>query len=175
MKVSRGPNTDQKGFTLVELLIVMAIIAVLVGITIAGLGYAMRRSRNIARMSAMTNLERALTSYYSDNLAYPATASDVLTDLIDDDLDQYLEGSWEAPAGTIIYYQTGTGTGTTPIYFTICVNQEQSGGAVDSYNCTGPGIGQTTSAFPDETNDVACDDGTPANGGDCGNYSEFGD
>jgi prepilin-type N-terminal cleavage/methylation domain-containing protein len=168
-------HKEESGFTLVELLIVMAIIAILVGITIAGLGYAMRRSRNIARMSAMSNLERSLQSYYSDYLQYPVTEVDAITNFIDSDgeLEEYLEGSWEAPGGSVFYYNTDDGTGSVPIYFTVCVNQEQSGGAIDSYNCTGSGIGQ--GGLPSETNEVPCDDGTPAEGGQCGFYSEFDD
>ncbi|MFH1547419.1 MAG: type II secretion system protein [bacterium] len=167
MKISKGADTGQKGFTLVELLIVMAIIAVLVGITIAGLGYAMRRSRNVARMSAMTNLERALTSYYSDELEYlPSTAT--VADMVDGTpplLDEYLEGSFEAPAGTVIYYKANAPTNA--IYYTFCINQEQTGGSDDLYNCTGTGIGQST--FSTTSNDVDCD--FTGDGGLCGYLS----
>lgn len=154
----------ESGFTLVELLIVMAIIAVLVGITIAGLGFAMRRSRNISRMSAMTNLDRAVSSYYSDNLEYPANTSTV-HELVPGDLDVYLEGSWEAPAGTRMYFKSDAAT--SAVYYTFCVNQEENLGADDLYECVGSGIGQ--SGFPTETSDIDCDD--TGDGGLCGNLS----
>lgn len=143
----------QRGFTLVELLIVMAIIAVLVGITIAGLGYAMRRSRNIARMSAMENLDRAIAAYYSDELEYPI-ATEGVADLVDGEtpiLDPYLEGSWETPAGTQIYYNVDS----EQIYYTFCVNQEETGTSTDTYNCTGNSIGR--SGFPASANGVDCE------------------
>ena len=149
-------HKKDSGFTLVELLIVMAIIAVLVGITIAGLGFAMRRSRNIARMSAMTNLDRALTSYYSDELEYPIAAADnAVVDFVDTGgvLDQYLEGSWEAPAASEFWYKSDA----DGMYFTVCVNQEETGTTVDVYNCTGPGIGQPL--FPDQADDETCETG----------------
>lgn len=155
MKISKGPDVGTKeAFTLVELLIVMAIIAVLVGITIAGLGFAMRRSRNIARMSAMTNLERAITSYYSDNLEYVDEAIPLDTMVTSEDyLDPYLEGSWEFPAGTVIFYNSDA----NEVYYTFCINQEQNLGADDLFNCTGAGIGQD--GFVSESNDVTCTDG----------------
>ncbi len=155
---------DDNGFTLVELLIVMAIVAILVGITIAGLGYAMRRSRNIARMSAMTNLDRSVSSYYSDNREYPGSASTVEGMVASDgDLYPYLEGSWETPAGTKFYYLANDVTNA--VYYMFCVSQEETGTAPDSYECVGSGIGQD--GFPTETSDVACEDGL------CGNDSEY--
>jgi prepilin-type N-terminal cleavage/methylation domain-containing protein len=155
----------QKGFTLVELLIVMAIIAVLVGITIAGLGFAMRRSRNIARMSAMTNLDRAVSSYYSDEREYPANGSAV-DDMVASDgaLYQYLEGSWETPSGSTYYYLSDAADNA--IYYMFCVNQEQTGTTDELYECVGSGIGQT--GFPSETSDVDCEGDT-----NCGTAATF--
>lgn len=158
----------EQGFTLVELLIVMAIIAVLVGITIAGLGFAMRRSRNISRMSAMSNLDRAVSSYYSDNLEYPPNTATVHA-LVPGDLDTYLEGSWEAPAGTRMYYKSNAAA--SAVYYTFCVNQEQNLGADDLYECVGSGIGQA--GFPSETSSVDCD--ATGDGGLCGNLSAEAD
>ncbi len=148
------------GFTLVEVLVVMAIIAVLIGISVAGLGFAMRRSRNISRQSAMSNLDRALEAYYSDNLNYPVdTTVATLGALIDDSgvpadniLYEYLEGSWEAPPGTEVYYKSIDG-----ILYTVCVNQEESG-AGQSWVCTGPGIGDALYPDRESADDaVACE------------------
>lgn len=130
----------------------MAIMAVLIGISVAGLGYAMRRSRNISRQSAMANLDRALEAYYSDHQNYPQH-TDVATldalingDGVDDEwLLPYLEGSWEAPGNTEVFYNSEV-VGPNAIGYVVCVSQEESGGEV-SYVCSGPSIGQT--GFPD--------------------------
>lgn len=162
MKIFKGPEvTGEKGFTLVELLIVMAIIAVLVGITIAGLGFAMRRSRNVARMSAMNNLDRAVTAYYSDELAFPNPQGVDAMIGVGNDLDEYLEGSFEAPAGTRFFYNSTTAAdGVTYVYYTFCVNQELSGGEEDLYECTGTGVGQSGMITTTEEVDCDGDDGT---------------
>lgn len=136
-------SSSSRGFTLVELLVVMAIMAVLIGISVAGLGYAMRRSRNISRQSAMANLDRALEAYYSDNQNYPLeTEAGTLTDLIDgeDWLFPYLEGSWEAPGNTQVFYHSEQ-SGSNASGYVVCVSQEESGGDI-SYVCSGPSIGQ---------------------------------
>jgi len=142
MKSHETPS--ERGFTLVELLVVMAIIAVLIGISVAGLGFAMRRSRNISRQSAMANLDRSLEAYYSDHQDYPIE-TDVLTieGMLDTGgaLDPYLEGSWGAPPRTEVYYKSDT----DGVFYTVCVSQEEARGGM-SWLCTGPGIGET--GFP---------------------------
>lgn len=140
----------QKGFTLVELLVVIAIMAVVMGISVAGIGYAMRRSRNIAKQSAISNLERGLQAYYADNNKYPEPTS--IQDLVEgggsESLNQQLEGSWDAgPAGSEYYYMTSGDA----LYFIACTNQEEGlTGSDEYYYCKGPGMGQGGS-FPDSS------------------------
>lgn len=130
----------EKGFTLVELLTVMAIMAVLIGISVAGLGFAMRRSRNISRSAALSNLDKAFAAYYADNQQYPEEKNlyGVGDDtVIEDDLKTYLEGSWEPPSpNTGFCYKTGNNN----TVYAVCTTQETTGGN-NFYICKGPGVG----------------------------------
>jgi prepilin-type N-terminal cleavage/methylation domain-containing protein len=140
-------ENSQTGFTLVELLVVMAIMAVLIGISVAGLGFAMRRSRNIARASALDNLEKALAANYAESEGYPKAEIDVasIEDLISY-LNEYFEGSWDAGPPNTTYKYCSADSGTL---YVICVSQENSQGEQDFF-CQGPGmgkIGNTTSDF----------------------------
>lgn len=134
-------KAHEKGFTLVELLVVMAILAVLIAISVAGLGYAMRRSRNISRQASIENLQIALEAYYSDEQEYPVDTS--LTNGVSDLtpgglLAPYIESAFDAPPNTEIYYRSNDGQ-----LYTVCVNQEVRNTTDYSFVCTGSGIDAT--------------------------------
>ena len=146
-----------RAFTLVELLIVMAILAVLIGISVAGIGYALRQSRNIARQSAMANLDRAVQAYYSDNVIYfTDTDPDSFDDMLTNDLylNTYLEGSWEAPPNSQFTFKTDT----EGYYYVVCGKMEMTGSNF-YWMCTGPGIGQ--GSFPQQEKLVDIDSEGP--------------
>ena len=72
---SRLVSSRHSGFSLVELLVVIMIIAILMGLTVVGTQYAMSKgSENKTRMQ-MKTLEGGLEKYYNDQLAYPNPSS----------------------------------------------------------------------------------------------------
>lgn len=135
-----------RGFTLIELLVVMAILAVLIGMAIAAVAYAMRQSRNTQRQTAMNNVSRALTAFYTANTRYPLPSDInstvkmqgmVFGDTVPPDpwISTYMESSLELPATTRMYYRSDGAI------YTICVTQEVMGSNNPSYVCTGTGVG----------------------------------
>lgn len=69
-----------KGFTLVELMIVIAIIGVLAVALIPTLTGAQSKARDTGRISAITNASTSLLSYRNDSWYFPSTDKGCLTD-----------------------------------------------------------------------------------------------
>jgi prepilin-type N-terminal cleavage/methylation domain-containing protein len=61
----------KKGFTLIELMIVIAIISVLAVTLVPQLTGAQARSRDAGRVSSLKNITAVLETYYSDEGKFP--------------------------------------------------------------------------------------------------------
>ena len=64
---------NQKGFTLVELMIVVAIIGILAAIAIPQFAKYRANAQNTSALSDMRNLRTDMESFHADWQAYPAT------------------------------------------------------------------------------------------------------
>ena len=73
---------DNKGFSLVELLVVLLILAVITGIIIPSYWLISARARESATENEMMNIAKALEMHNSDNQSYPLPAEypDILVD-----------------------------------------------------------------------------------------------
>jgi len=64
---------DREGFTLVELMIVIIILAILTGIAVPSYMVLRNRARNAAAQSELRNIATAIEMYFADKESYPAT------------------------------------------------------------------------------------------------------
>lgn len=63
---------NQKGFTIIELLVVIVIIGILVALTLPNLFSAQARGRDTDRKNELKNVQTKLETYFNDNGSYPA-------------------------------------------------------------------------------------------------------
>lgn len=68
----RNQKKYQKGFTLIELLVVVAIISLLTSIALIALMSARQKSRDVKRLSDMTQMNTGLELYFTANKGYPS-------------------------------------------------------------------------------------------------------
>jgi prepilin-type N-terminal cleavage/methylation domain-containing protein len=64
-------TTGGRGFTLIELMTVIAIIGILASIILVSLATAQAKGRDAKRISDIKNIQLALAEYYNDNGMYP--------------------------------------------------------------------------------------------------------
>lgn len=64
----------RKGFTLIEILIVVAIIGILASVVLVGLGPVQRRGRDARRISDLRQVQTGLELYYNKHGIYPSTS-----------------------------------------------------------------------------------------------------
>lgn len=67
----RANASFHRGFSLVELLVVIMIIAILMGLTIIGTQYAMSKSNENKTRMQLKTLETGIEKYYTERLEYP--------------------------------------------------------------------------------------------------------
>ena len=74
---------SQEGFTLIEILIVVAIIGLLSSIILVGLGSFNARARDTSRITELRQTENGMALYYNKNQRYPDVVGDSWTSLTD--------------------------------------------------------------------------------------------
>jgi type II secretion system protein G len=85
-------KTD-KGFTILELLVVVAIIGILAAVSMALLSDTRARSRDARRLSDMREIEKALNLYYAENGHFPDEDGTDPAITGSDDVSTALEGA----------------------------------------------------------------------------------
>jgi len=69
-RAKRGPSCST-GFTLIEMLIVVAIIGILASIVVVGLNTSRKQARDTRRLADLRGIQTALELYYNKNGYYP--------------------------------------------------------------------------------------------------------
>lgn len=143
----------RKGFTIIELLVVVAIIGILAAIILATLASPRDRANDASRLQAVKEIQKALQLYVANNGYFPAGNETALSAAL---VPTYLP-SIPAPSGTTIQYQALTSpttggvcnSGTNCQSYHLGVSLTQSAGSKtmlsdkDGENVVGPTSGTT--------------------------------
>lgn len=82
--MSNSTYKSNRGFTIVELLIVIVVIAILAAISIVAYNGVQARTNNTAAATAAENVAKKLDIYNSINSSYPAVGQSILSQLAND-------------------------------------------------------------------------------------------
>jgi general secretion pathway protein G len=74
-----APTRRSRGFTLIELVVVMAIIGLLLTIALPRYMHSIERGKEQVREQNMAVMRDAIDKYYGDNGQYPDTLDDLVT------------------------------------------------------------------------------------------------
>lgn len=127
----------RRGFTLLELLVVISIIAILIGLSSVSYTTAQRKGRNSKRRADMQAVSKAFEQYYAVNSGYIANCATMATGGLP-------QGLPTDPKNSAPY--TYSLSCPDELSYCVCANLESELGNSDSANCTFTG-GGTKSYF----------------------------
>lgn len=124
---------DQKGFTIVELLIVIVVIGILAAITIVAFNGIQERARNTTAKEAATSVSKKLQVAQTLDIALPADITNAATKtaFVDALATQNETALDTAAQGTIA--ESATPTQATPVTWNLCT----TGGQVVYWQASG--------------------------------------
>jgi prepilin-type N-terminal cleavage/methylation domain-containing protein len=138
----------KKGFTLIEMLVVISIIGILAALTLVSYSGAQKQTRDTQRRSDLNQFRNALENYAASNSgAYPIAAVGEAGTMCAADLqpDGFISGCPADPIGGTDYgYQywsdgadyTLWGALETGDYWKVCSNGKSGKSALDSEDCS---------------------------------------
>ena len=140
-KLSKAFKEGVSGFTLIEMLIVIAIIAILAGIVLTGVRGFQATARDTKRIGDIRNIQNLLELHFTRNGVYPATFAEL----------SVLGKVPTAPLGTVAY----TYAVATPAlgYCMTAVLENENNAAIDDAQ---PGEGSGTCPTNCDLSDVFC-------------------
>lgn len=130
-------RSNQKGFTLLELLIVIVIIGILAVLIIPNLASGPARARDSQRKSDLRNIKTALEAYHTDNSNYPQQLSDLTTGST-----PYMKTVPNDPKNSGVYVYTYTPDANPAANYVLVAHLENKGdkdiksGTTDTYEVT---------------------------------------
>lgn len=78
-KSKQTKRNHRKGFTVIELIVVIAVIGILASITVVSYGESQKRAQKSSYESNAQQVKLRLGDYFTDNNKYPVTKSDIVT------------------------------------------------------------------------------------------------
>ncbi len=140
----RARGEGKKGYTLVELLVVMAMIGILSSVIMVGLGSSREKARDAIRAGDLKSLSQAVETYFSENFEFPAALDDGNEESVDDLKQYYSDRIIPHDPNPESHYQYAVLTNPKGYCLGALMEQESSGNDVDcgltgvNYQIKGP-------------------------------------
>jgi general secretion pathway protein G len=110
-------RSSERGFTLIELIVVVTIIGILAGLAIVNVRFAQQKAREAALMDNLATLRKAIDNYYADKQHYPADLNDLVPNYVKripkDPITKQVD--WEVVMDDPLASGTGDGDSGEPI------------------------------------------------------------
>jgi len=119
-------NRNQKGFNLVELMIVIAVIALLVAVAIPGYNFVIRTVNETATAKSMDTIRSLQTGYAGKHQGkFAPTFAELISST---DLDKKFEGDTPVVNGYVYKMTVQEPSGSKPAYFSLNADPQVSEG-----------------------------------------------
>ena len=144
-------DDEERGFTLIELMVVVLIIAILIAIAIPTFLGARKRAQDRAAQSNLRNALTAEKTFYTDNQAYTATAADLTA--IEPSLDYVTSSASMTEAKDVLVVVSGDGAA-------VCMSAESASGT--TFGIKDVATGTAAGTYYNKTGFTTCDSTTTA-------------
>ncbi len=125
----------KKGFTLIELIIVISILGILSSLILGNFMTSLKKGRDARRKTDLSQIQKALEMYYEDNRAYPLSADVVFGSPLSTVSKTYMQKTPDDPVSSCDYqYESTDGTYYRLFSCIENVNDESSGVSQTGYN-----------------------------------------
>ena len=74
----RTKRNSERGFTLIELIVVVTIIGILAGIAIVNVKFAQRKAREATLKANLYNMRKAIDDFFADKQRYPTDLNELV-------------------------------------------------------------------------------------------------
>ena len=78
----RKRGTAERGFTLIELIVVVTIIGILASVAVVNVRWAQQRAREAALKENLFEMRKAIDNFYADKQKYPASLEELVPNYI---------------------------------------------------------------------------------------------
>lgn len=122
---------NSKGFTIIELLVVIVIIGILVALALPNLFSAQQRGRDTERKNDLKNISQKLETYFNDNTSYPAGDMSTVATALELD-DEAIQDPKTKDDYTYVALPTGCTDACESYTLTATLENKDDSAAIDS-------------------------------------------